>query len=188
MIKIGKYEHYKMKINIGSKNKNKIEALREILKDYPDFCSTRVVSMEVSSDISAQPKSLDETIKGAMNRARNAFDDCDYSFGIESGLMNVPETKTGYMDFTCCAIYDGKKFHLGLSSAFEHPKVVMDQIFNNGLDASRAFHAAGLTDDTYIGYSEGIIGLLTKNRLTRKEYTKEAIRTALIHIENKNLY
>jgi len=177
-----------MKINIGSKAKPKIQALKEIIKDYPDFSSAEIILKNVSSDISDQPKSLDETIKGAMNRARNAFMDCDYSFGIESGLMRVPETKSGYMDFTCCAIYDGKKFHLGLSSAFEHPKIVMEQILKNGLNASQAFHATGLTNDTYIGHSEGIIGLLTKNRLDRKEYTKEAIRTALIHLENKNLY
>jgi inosine/xanthosine triphosphatase len=177
-----------MKINIGSKNPQKIDSLKEILKEYPDFLNAEVISKDVSSDISGQPKSLDETTQGAINRAKNAFDDCDYSVGLESGLMKVPGTKTGYMDFTCCVIYDGKKTHLGLSSAFEHPKVVIDHIFKNGLDASTAFHSAGLTEDTYIGYNEGIIGFLTKNRLTRKEYTKEAIRTALIHLENKDLY
>lgn len=177
-----------MKINIGSKAKPKIEALQEILQEYPDFKDAEVVSKEVSSDISPQPKSLEETINGAINRAKNSFENCDYSVGLESGLMKVPETKSGYMDFTACAIYDGKKFHLGLSSAFEHPKIVMEKILNDGLDASTAFHKAGLTENTYIGHSEGIIGLLTKNRLTRKEYTKEAIRTALIHLENKNLY
>ncbi|MCX6719696.1 MAG: inosine/xanthosine triphosphatase [Candidatus Staskawiczbacteria bacterium] len=177
-----------MKINIGSKNKNKIEALSEILKDYPDFCVAQIIPKEVSSNISDQPKSLDETIQGAINRAKNAFENCDYSVGLESGLMKVPETKSGYMDFTACAIFDGGKIHLGLSSAFEHPRIIIDKIFNEGLDASTAFHKAGLTNDTYIGYSEGIIGLLTKNKLTRKEYTKEAIRTALIHLENKDLY
>jgi non-canonical (house-cleaning) NTP pyrophosphatase len=75
-----------------------------------------------------------------------------------------------------------------MSSCFEHPKIVMKKILEEGLDASTAFHATGLTENTYIGHSEGIIGFLTKNRLTRKEYTKEAIRTALIHLENKELY
>ena len=177
-----------LKINIGSKAKPKIEALKEILKDYPDFFAAEIISKDVSSGISDQPKSLDETIQGAINRAKNCFKDCNFSVGLESGLMKVPETKSGYMDFTACAIFDGSKIHLGLSSAFEHPKIVMEKILKDGLDASTAFYAAGLTENTYIGHSEGIIGLLTKNRLTRKEYTKEAIRTALIHLENKNLY
>jgi non-canonical (house-cleaning) NTP pyrophosphatase len=34
----------------------------------------------------------------------------------------------------------------------------------------------------------GMIGLLTKNRITRKEYTKQSIITALIQLENKKLY
>lgn len=177
-----------MKIIVGSKNKQKVEAVAEILKDYADFKSAAVVSVDVATGVSEQPKSMEETIDGAMKRAKNAFAECEYSFGLESGLMKVFGTKTGYMDFTACAIFDGKNFHLGLSSAFEHPKIVMEQILKNGLDASRAFHAAGLTKDTYIGYSEGIVGHLTKNRLNRKDYTKEAIRMALIHLENRELY
>ena len=117
-----------MKINIGSKNIVKIEALKEIIKDYPDFLDLEIISKDVSSDVSDQPKSLDETIKGAMHRAENAFGDCEYSFGLESGLMKVSETKTGYMDFTACAIYDGKIFHLGLSSCFEYPPKVVEYI------------------------------------------------------------
>ena len=177
-----------MKINIGSKNKQKIEALAEMLKEYPDLKDAEVVSKDSDSEVSDQPKSFKETVKGAMNRAENCFFECNYSFGLESGLMSVPNSKSGYMDVTVCAIYDGEDFHLGLSSAFEYPKVVMDFILKEDLDASRAFYEAGLTKDTYIGYSEGIIGVLTKGRLDRKEYTKQAIRTALIHLENKNLY
>jgi inosine/xanthosine triphosphatase len=177
-----------MKINIGSKNKQKVEALREILKDYPDFPGAEIISKDVSSDVADQPKSLDETIKGAMNRAKNAFDDCEYSFGLESGLMAVPETKTGYMDFTACAIYDGKKFHLGLSSAFEYPIKITKYVLENNDNISNAFNKLGLTKSNNLGSEEGAIGILTRNRLTRKSYTKEAIRTALIHLENKELY
>lgn len=77
---------------------------------------------EVSSSVSNQPKSLDETVRGAMNRALGSFVDCSYSFGIESGLMAVPNTKSGFMDVCVCAIYDGTEYHIGLSSAWEAPK------------------------------------------------------------------
>ena len=177
-----------MIINVGSKNQAKIEAVEEILKDYPNFIGAEIISKDVSSDVADQPKSLDETIKGAMNRAKNAFDDCEYSFGLESGLMAVPETKTGYMDFTACAIYDGKKFHLGLSSAFEYPIKITKYVLENNDNISNAFNKLGLTKSNNLGSEEGAIGILTRNRLTRKSYTKEAIRTALIHLENKELY
>lgn len=177
-----------MIVAIGSRAASKIEALKEILKEYPDFVNAEIVAKEVDTGVSHQPKSLKETIEGAMNRAKNSFENCDLSVGLESGLMPVPYTKTGYMDTTACAIYDGKKFHLGLSSCFEYPPKVLEYMINKEENASNAFRKLGFTDKEYIGHQEGIIGVLTKNRLNRKEYTKEAVRTALIHLENKNLY
>lgn len=172
-----------MKISIGTKNNVKVEALSEILKDYPHLAESEVVSLNIPSDVSEQPKTLDETVKGAINRARGAYTDVAYSFGIESGLMKVPKTKTGHMDVTVCAIFDGEEFHLGLSSGWETPKEVAKYMLEDGLDMNDAAHKAGLTTNVKIGSAEGLVGIMTKGRLTRKDYTKEAIRTALIHIE-----
>ena len=177
-----------MKINIGSKNKSKTDALKEILKEYPDFLNAEIVCKEVDSGVSGQPKSLEETIDGAKKRAKNAFDECELSVGLESGLMKVPETKTGYMDVTVCAIYDGKSFHLGLSSAFEYPIELTKYVLEKNAELSDAYRDLGFTKEQKIGEGQGIIGVLTKGRLDRKEYTKQAIRTALIHLENKELY
>ncbi|HVO28876.1 MAG TPA: inosine/xanthosine triphosphatase [Candidatus Paceibacterota bacterium] len=173
-----------MNINIGSKNRAKIEALEEILKEYPHLAAAHVISVETNSGIADQPKSLEETMQGAINRAKGAWNDCDYSIGLESGLMHVPLSKTGYMDVCVCAIYDGKDFHFGLSSAWEFPnKKVLDYMLNEGLDMSQAINKAGMTTNPKIGSEEGAIGILTKGRLTRKAYTTEALRTALIHID-----
>ncbi len=131
---------------------------------------------------------MNETIQGAMNRATNAFSDCQYSFGLESGLMKVSHTKTGYMDFCACAIYDGKNHHLGLSSAFEYPLEVTQLVFKKGLDINQAFYKTGLTKDPKVGSAGGAIGILTKGRLLRKDYTKQAITMALIHLENKKIF
>lgn len=177
-----------MKICVGSANAIKVSAVKEMLSEYDFFTSAEIISRDVSPEVSNQPKTIDETIRGAMNRAKNAFQNCEYSFGLESGLMEVPHTKSGYMDFCACAIYDGKKFHLGFSSAFEYPKEVIRLIFEEGLEVDEAYHKLGLTDNARIGRSEGVIGQLTKGRLPRKEYTKQAIRTALIHLENPELY
>lgn len=172
-----------MKIIIGSKNKIKVEAVEEIIQDYPHLKEAIVSAIEVSSGVADQPKSLEETVQGAMNRAKGAWRDCDYSLGLESGLMAVPNTKTGFMDVCVCAIFDGNEYHLGLSSAWEAPKKVMHHIINDGLDMNQAAVKAGLTKNLKVGSAEGLVGIMTKGRLTRKEYTKEAIRTALIHLE-----
>ena len=177
-----------MRINVGSKNQVKVDAVKEIIKDYDFLSEAEVFSLEVTSGVYKQPTSTDETIQGAMNRAKSAFQNCKYSFGIESGLITIPNTKTGYMNICACAIYDGKDYHLGLSSAFEYPTKVTKLVFSDNLEIDEAIYKAGLTNDKRIGRSGGVIGYLTKNRLKRKEYIKQAITTALIHLENPELF
>lgn len=172
-----------MKIIVGSVNPVKISAVAESLILYSHLAGAEVSGLEAASGVSDQPKTLEETVRGAMNRAKGVFKDCDYSFGLESGLMAVPNTKSGFMDVCVCAIYDGLEFHLGLSSAWEAPKKVMEHILKEGLDMNDAAFKAGFTKDPKVGSSEGLVGIMTKGRLTRKEYTKEAVRTALIHLE-----
>lgn len=173
-----------MKINVGTTNIAKLEAVRDILEEYPHLAGGEVSGVEVNSGVGIQPLTLEDTITGALNRAKNAFVNCDYSIGIESGLMKVPQTKSGYMDVCVCAIFDGKENHLGLSSAWEFPDPkIMRFITEEGLDMSQAINRAGMTDNPKIGAAEGAIGILTKGRLTRKKYTQEALRTALIHLD-----
>ncbi len=173
-----------MKIIVGSKNQAKINAVSEILHEYPHLADAEVSGAEAPSGVSDQPKSLEETIQGAKNRAKAVFGESDYSIGIESGLMHVPGSKSGYMDVCVCAIYDGTEFHIGLSSAWEFPDVsTTNLMIKDGLDMSQAINKAGMTKNPQIGAAEGAIGILTKGRMDRKEYTKQALRTALIHLE-----
>jgi len=177
-----------MKVNVGSKNTIKVQAVHDALAGFSDFSSAEIISVEVDSGVHKQPKNIEQTVQGAMNRAKNAFYDCDLSVGLESGLMEVPHTKSGYMDITMCAIYDGANFHLGGSSAFEYPKSMIDLVFNKDYEIDEAAKESGISDDPRIGKSEGMIGLLTKGRLTRKQYTEQAIVTALIHLLNPEYY
>jgi len=177
-----------MRINVGSKNQVKVDAVKEAIQDYDFLSKAEVFSLEVSSEVFKQPKSIDETVEGAMNRAKNAFQNCEYSFGIESGLIKIPNTKTGYMNVCACAIYDGKNYHLGLASAFEYPTKVTKLLFSDDLEIDEAIYKVGLTNDKRIGRSGGVISYLTKDRLKRKEYIKQAITTALIHLENPELF
>ena len=173
-----------MNIIVGSKNKAKVQAVEEILREYPHLASAEVRGVEAASEVPDQPKTLEETIRGAMNRARGSHGESDYSIGLESGLMEVPYTKSGYMDVCVCAIYDGKEFHLGMSSCWEFPDPkITELMIKDGLDMSQAINKAGLTNNPAIGSERGAIGILTKNRVDRKEYTKQALRMALIHID-----
>lgn len=177
-----------MKINIGTTNPTKVAALTEALKQYDLFRHANIMPRKTQSGVSNQPKSLDETVTGAINRAKTAYEDCQYSFGIESGLMAVPHTKTGYMDMAICAIYDGKLIHLGMSSAFECPIEITRLVFDEGLDLNQAIQRVGLTSSPNIGDAQGLVGIVSQGRITRRDYTIQAIKTALIHLQNPELY
>jgi len=174
-------------INLGSENIVKKEALEEVIKDYGFLANSTIATRKVRSLVSSQPLNLTEIITGATNRAKQAYENCDYSFGIESGLMQVPQTRTGYMELTICAAYDSRNISLGFSQSFECPQEVINEILK-GKDLEEACIATGLTTNNRIGEAEGILGILTKGRVTRKDYTKQAIRMALIQLENPNLY
>jgi len=173
-----------MKVGIGSKNKTKVEAITEVLTDYPMFAGAEIEGIAVTVDQFGHPKSIDETVAGAVDRAKQAFVGKDYGFGIESGLMKVPQTKSGYMEVAVCAIFDGKQIHMGLSQAYEWPKKVLDKIVNEGMDGSQAMKAAGLTQHEKLGEHEGFVGIFTKGRTNRTEYNKAAVVMALMHLEN----
>ncbi len=175
-------------INIGSTNRVKVQALEETLKLSPCVHPHTVHALDVPSHVSDQPLSLEETIQGAMNRAKNSFNNCTLSVGIESGLFPVPHTITGYMCITVCVIYDGQQYYIGLSSAFECPPKITSLMVNEGLDMNQAFYQSGLTDDQKIGSSVGAIAILTGGRINRISRTKDAVTMALIKLENKHLF
>ena len=98
--------------------------------------------------------------------------------------MQIPRTKSGYLEACVAAIFDGTEHHIGLSSGFECPDTEVTRlVLEDGLTFAQAINKTGLTNDPAIGAGQGAIGILTKGRLDRKAYTKEALRTALIHID-----
>lgn len=175
-------------IKIGTKNEVKVSVLKDVIRDYPLLAGAAVSSIEVPTEVSEQPKSLEETISGAKARAKNAFSACDLSFGIEDGLMKVPGTLTGYMNICVCAVYDVENYYLGISSAFEYPEKIVKILFREGLDVNQAFFETGLTKNKKIGSAEGAVAILTRSRWRRADTIKQSIISALISFENKELY
>jgi len=168
------------RIIVASLNKNKINAVKEV---FPSFF---VEGQSCESGVGEQPLSLDETIKGAINRAKGVYMDCIYSVGIEDGISRVPQTASGYMNFCCCAVYDGTRIYLGLGPAFEYPPECTRKVVEDGITISEAF--TPFSGKPNIGYDEGIIGWLTKGRINRKDYTKQAVFMARIQLDNLGLY
>lgn len=177
-----------MIVNVGSSNPVKVDAVREAIGDYDIFSGAEVRGIESQSGVSEQPTTIDEMCQGAITRARNAFSECDYSFGIESGLMVASHANSGFIEASVCAVYDGKNHYLGLSPGFELPSKVIKLIMEEKIDLNEAVYKVGLSKNPRVGSEGGIVSVLTKGRIDRKTYTKYAVIMALSQIENKSSY
>lgn len=179
-----------MKIAVGSLNPVKVQAVEEVLRDYQTFSAAEVVALAIASQVAEQPLSLGEMVSGATHRARGARSTAgaSFGFGLESGLFEAPGIETGFFEACVCAIDDGRRISFGLSCGFEIPKRILSLMFEKGMDLAAACHASGLCSHANLGRQEGLIGLLTRGRVTRKEYTKQCITTALLQVENDHLY
>lgn len=179
-----------MRIIVGSTNPVKVDAVREIMPQYPCLASADIDCVSAESGVSGQPKSLEETLAGAVARSRDAWaraglSSGDLAFGIESGLLVVPDCASGIMDICACAIFDGRDVHMGISSAFVCPPAVIECMRRDGVEVQEACLRVGITPHADLGRREGLIGVLTRGRVTRKEYTVQAVKSAMIGVETE---
>jgi inosine/xanthosine triphosphatase len=173
-----------LNVIVGSKNPVKLNATRNILKKI--YSDLTVKGVDTDSEVPDQPFGLDQTVEGAINRAKNAFsDEYDLSVGIESGLMEVPYTITGYIDLQWCAIFDGDKITLGVSSGFEYPPQVINEVLNGVEVGDVMDKVTGISD---LGQKKGAVSHLSHDMLDRTENTEQCVLTAMIPRMNQEVY
>jgi inosine/xanthosine triphosphatase len=179
-----------IQISIGTQNAGKIAALEKTCLEYSILKDAVIEPHNVPSLVPDQPIWLEEIVSGAKNRAEWAYKWGEYalSFGLESGIFAVPYTKSGYLDTTCCAIYDGTNFHIGFSSCFEYPKKMIESILQHKKEISDIAVEMGFSEDKSFREWQGMIGVLTKNRISRIDYSVQAIQMALLQLENPEHY
>ncbi|MCX6799108.1 MAG: inosine/xanthosine triphosphatase [Candidatus Diapherotrites archaeon] len=177
----------KIFVAVGSKNPAKVSAVESAFKKF--FKEVKVRGAAVGSGVAAQPMTLRETVQGAVNRAKSAWEQasgkCDYSVGIEAGLFEVPCSKSGYMDAAAIAIFDGRQVHLGLTPAFEYPLRVTQKILREGKEVSDVFAELWGED---LRDEKGGVGRLTKGRVPRRLLHEMGLIMALAPIVNKKYY
>ena len=169
---------------VGSKNPVKLNATKNVLKRIYDDLT--VSSIDADSEVPDQPFGMDQTVEGAVNRAKNAFkEEFDLSVGIESGLIEVPHTITGYIDIQWCAIFDGHHITMGASSGFEYPPAVIKQVLA-GVEVGAVMDQVTGVDD--LGQKKGAVSHLSHDMLNRTENTEECVLTAMIPWMNREIY
>jgi len=173
-----------MKVMVGSKNPVKLKATKNILENI--YSQVEVKTKRVDSGVPDQPIGLEVTIQGAINRAKNAFTkNFDLSVGIESGLLEVPHSITGYLDLQWCAIYDGEKVTLGVSAGFEYPPMVIEQVLE-GREVGDVMDQ--ITGVDRLGQKTGAVSHLSRGLLDRTGNTEQCVLMAMIPRLNEGVY
>lgn len=172
-----------MKIVVASKNPVKVNATNLGFRTY--FNEAKVQGVSVESGVPDQPKSDEETLKGAINRAENArkeFYDADFWVGIEGGLS---VTNNEIEAFAWIVILSGEKKGKARTSTFQLPRKVAELIAD-GYELGEANDILFKQENSK--QKSGAVGLLTGNKINRTALYKQAVELALVPFLNPELY
>ncbi len=188
---------------LGSLNPSKKQGLEKAAKRL--FRKFVIKAMKAESEISEQPFD-EETVEGAVNRAKAAYTatDADFGIGFESGIFKMGENNLH--DIVICAIFDGEKITLGNSMGFQMPSQAIQMLkkggfqfpvpgFGTKLQNPKQFKDLGavmaeLSGIAEIGYKKGAIHYLSAGLLDRQMMNEQAFLCAMIPriSEAKNVF
>ncbi|MFW9830864.1 MAG: DUF84 family protein [Candidatus Thorarchaeota archaeon] len=164
-----------MLVVVGSQNPVKVEATHQAFLQY--FDRIDIVAEPVESRVQPFPMSQQETITGALNRARMAREkqpSANFSVGIEGGLVSLINR---FFIQAFAAVVQGKKVGLGRSGAIEVSKSLVAAIDPSSDKSKKTVDR--ILGRTNVFQQEGVMGVLTQNRLTRTQILRDAVICAL---------
>lgn len=149
-----------MKIAIGSTNKAKVKAVQAV------FETADVTAISVPSGVSAQPCTDDETLRGAINRAKAAIIKAESNIGIglEGGVM---ELEDGMYLCNWGAMIDRKGISVSAGGArIKLPEEVAEGV-RKGSELSEVMDSYTKLHD--VRSNQGAIGIFTNGLVERRK-------------------
>ena len=180
-------------IRVGTLNAPKIEAVRLAVQPYAS--EVRVSGEAVESGVPEQPVGYGEIIRGARERARQAYGagPCALGVGIEDGLVELPEAGAEVFNVGAAIVTDGRREGLGFSALFAYPPACTEPALGDRAPIGEIFDALWQRERQESapepsGRSVGNIGRLTGGVLPRSEYGRHAVTCALIRFLHPDIY
>ncbi|WP_435361238.1 inosine/xanthosine triphosphatase [Haloarchaeobius sp. DFWS5] len=162
-----------MRIGVGSQNPVKVAAAEQALETLPGAV---VESVRVDSGVPEQPRGLDQTVEGAENRARAAYQSGPYDLGIgiEGGVAEL--VADDYSLVMWAAVFDGSRFERAAGPSIRLPDRVALRV-RDGEELGPVMNDEFDRDD--VARSEGAIGVFTAGAVTRQSALESAVSGAL---------
>jgi inosine/xanthosine triphosphatase len=168
-------------VNVGSKNKVKIWAVRDVFLKL--FGKVEVHGVPVPSRVPKQPVD-EEAIMGARARGEACLMDADFGIGIESGVVWSEESDS-HLCVQFCAIVDKRgEVTLGHSAGFQLPAEVAKRIQAGSVLAEALSDMEGVQMEE----SKGAVGFLSGDLVSRSNLTESAVLMAMIPRIRRDLY
>jgi inosine/xanthosine triphosphatase len=158
-----------VEVAIGSTNKVKVQAVKNALNDG-EF---RVVAYAAESNVRRQPLSNEETLQGAINRARDCLEKtgADLAVGLEAGILFIQNQA-----FLCHwgAIVDRHQYTYFTNG----PLILLPAEFKKPLLEGKNLEDLMLssTGIDKLGEKEGAIGIYTSGRLNREQVLTQMVQ------------
>jgi len=174
-----------MKIAIGSKNPQKIAATRQAFSVVWPEEELEMVATSVPSGVSDQPLATEETIRGAINRAKTVKVTLrpDYAVGIEAGLNKIDDK--WFVDGWVAVIDKEGRIGLGGTPSMEATPRVMKLIksgYEIGAACKMLFAEQGLDQNN------GYFGLMTNDLFKATDGFCDALIMALSRFTRPEAY
>jgi inosine/xanthosine triphosphatase len=170
-------------VAVGSTNPVKIGAAGRIFaRLFPD---AEIVGAEVPSGVSDQPSGEEETVQGAINRAKAAqlAADADWGVGLEGGVAFVGDQC--WMIQYCAVAHRDGRIGIGAGPRFLLPPSVGQGVRAGGEVGPLFDRIAGVQD---IKKKGGAIGFLTNGAVVREELYAGIVAGALVRFLHPELY
>ncbi len=152
-----------------------------------DRTSISFSSVEARSGVSDTPKSIDELMRGAQQRAQSVYHHHDnekvLSIGVEGGLFNSGE-KIFLQSWAC--VFNGARFFFGSSGSIELPAELANTVMTEGVDLGVAIDR--FAEDVDVRSKQGTFGILTRDLITREDSFETAAIFALTPLFNNAMY
>ncbi len=173
-----------LKIVVGSTNKVKVDAVRNIFTQA--FGLVDVTSIDPGDDRIRQPMD-EQVLQGAMKRAEKAIlaDGADFGIGIEAGL-HMDRYMGRRLDVQYCVVLDSThRATIGHGPGFEYPPSVLKAV-SEGMAVGDVM--SELTGIDRIGHKSGSVGYLSDGLIDRTSLTEIAVLMAIIPRIRRELY
>lgn len=163
------------KVAVGSRNPVKLAAVRAVLGTVAPTASVEAVA--VGSGVPDQPFGDDETIRGALERARAAREllNADFGVGLEGGVVEMPDGTMRTCAWAAVVARDGRH-GVGGSLAMPLPDSVA-RLIRDGVELGHAMDQ--LTGQTETKHGAGAVGILTAGLVDRQRAYEVLVAYAL---------